>query len=144
MRRSPLLSVTFLANAALLCAGCELPHGPLRWDPVHFNILPRGELHAPGPFQLTDDCEEPCPRECASEPQPVKGSAPQESAPRSPRLTHHHEAVPLAGPGVNAPWPKFHPVPTRPVFEPQCLVPVPEMSQQGSGVVQLNNQAASE
>ncbi len=144
MRRSPFLSAILLASAALLCAGCELPHGPLRWDPVKLDILPRGELHAPGPFQLTDDCEEQRPRECASEPPPAEGHAPPGHDPREPRLTRHHQAVPLAGPGVNAPWPKFHPVPTRPVFEPQCLVPVPDVSQRGSGVVQLNNQATPE
>jgi len=68
---------------------------------------------------------------------------PRAAAPNDPRLTRHHHAVPLAGPGVNAPWPKFHPVPTRPVFEPQCLVPVPETAQRDAGVVLLNNQSTN-
>lgn len=59
-------------------------------------------------------------------------------------MTRHHHAVPLAGPGIDAPWPKFHPVPTRPVFEQQCLFPVPETARRDAGVVQLNNQSASE
>jgi hypothetical protein len=108
------------------------------------NFLPRGELHAPGPFQVTDDCEARDAAECQGEPPPHAAHAPPNGDPREPRLTRHHHAVPLAGPGVNAPWPKFHPVPTRPVFEPQCLSPVPEMSQQGSGVMLLNNQSAPE
>jgi len=144
MRRSTLFSVSLFASAALLCAGCELPHGPLRWDPVQLNLLPRGELHAPGPFQLSEDCEDHDSAECAKQPHAHESNSQHVADPRGPRLTHHHHAVPLAGPGVNAPWPKFHPVPTRPVFETQCLVPVPEIPQRGSGVVQLNNQAASE
>ncbi len=133
MPRSSRFTVCLLASAALLCAGCELPRGPLRWDPVHLDrldILPHGELHAPGPFCVTDDCEDRNAQECASDPHDYQGHArghhdasiPGEP-PRGPRLTQHHHAVPLAGPGVDAPWPKFHPVPTRPVFESRCLPP---------------------
>jgi hypothetical protein len=134
MSRSSLFTVCLLAGAALLCAGCELPRGPLRWDPVHLdrlNILPHGELHVPGPFCVTEDCHDHCPRECANEPQGYPGHSHSggdspdhgDPSPRGPRLTQHHHAVPLAGPGVDAPWPKFHPVPTRPVFESRCLPP---------------------
>ena len=132
MPRSSRFTVCLLASAALLCAGCELPHGPLRWDPVHLdrlNILPHGELHAPGPFCVTDDCEDRSSRECSPQPPAHEGHArghrgeSSGEPPRGPRLMQHHHAVPLAGPGVDAPWPKFHPVPTRPVFESRCLPP---------------------
>lgn len=152
MPRSARLSVALLSFAVLCCAGCELPHGPLRWDPVHLDwhhldLLPRGELHAPGPFQITDDCEEHAPAQCHADPaqRELYPSAddPRAAVPHDPRLTRHHHAVPLAGPGVNAPWPKFHPVPTRPAFESQCLVPVPESAQRDAGVVLLKNQSTN-
>jgi hypothetical protein len=143
------LSVALLSLAAMCCAGCELPHGPLRWDPVdwhHMPLLPRGELQAPGPFQVTDDCEDHPAPSCQQQPHPAEvydkyGYDKYGTEPRGPRLTHHHHAVPLAGPGIDAPWPKFHPVPTRPVFESQCLVPVPESAQRDQGVVLLNGQS---
>src|SRR5690349_9346312 len=107
MPRFPRFTVCLLASAALLCAGCELPHGPLRWDPVHLerlNILPHGELHAPGPFCVTDDCDDRGPRECADGRYAHEGPPSERGVPSSaasgPRLTHHHHAVPLAGPGV--------------------------------------------
>ncbi len=108
-----------MVGAALLCAGCELPHGPLRWDPVQIDLLKHN------PFHEDDNCCDEGSPACAHEPQGYEpdsqgtGEAPY--SPRGPRLPQHHQAVPLAGPGINAPWPKFHPVPTRPVFEPRCL-----------------------
>ena len=130
-----------LAIAALCCAGCELPHGPLRWDPVHVGIFCRTvNCTRPVRFDLTRRLRRSSrgqmPARATTSP---TGMLRKQPAPRDPRLTRHHHAVPLAGPGIDAPWPKFHPVPTRPVFEPQCLVPVPEMSQRESGVVLLNN-----
>jgi hypothetical protein len=129
MLRSSLFSVWLLAGAALLCAGCELPHGPLRWEQVHLdrlNILPHGKLNMPGPFCVTDDCEENASRDCTAGPPAYAGhpaDAGTAQEPRGPRLMQHHHAVPLAGAGIDAPWPKFHPVPTRPVYEPHCLNP---------------------
>lgn len=119
MLRPSLFSVSLLTVAAVCCAGCELPHGPLRWDPLGSKLLPHGQLHAPGPFCLADSCEDDLATSACRD----SAQAPVAGPPGGPRFAQHHQAVPLAGPGIDAPWPKFHPVPTRPVFEPHCLPP---------------------
>ncbi|MDX1943779.1 MAG: hypothetical protein SFU86_00105 [Pirellulaceae bacterium] len=40
-----------------------------------------------------------------------------------PLLALKHSFVPQVPPGEQVPMPKFHPVPTRPVFEPEPLYP---------------------
>ena len=43
-----------------------------------------------------------------------------------PALALHHHFAPHVPPGEQVPMPKFHPVPTRPVFEPQLTYLPPQ------------------
>jgi len=90
--------------AGWLCvfaAGCELPRGPIspvpwresRW----FNPLRHQRALAE-----SGDCQD-----CQAE--PMDSAALEASAHEPP---HHANRV-------DSPWPKYHPVPTRPTFEPR-------------------------
>jgi hypothetical protein len=93
-----------IAVLLLACAGCELPHGPIVWEPMHRGILNhRGRQSG---YAQDDVCPPPAPA-MTTEPAPI-------TAGKEP---HGMKQLPPTGPGVQAPWPRYHPVPTRPVFE---------------------------
>ncbi|MGC4005185.1 MAG: hypothetical protein QM811_19530 [Pirellulales bacterium] len=111
MSRGTQLFASLFAGMVMLACGCELPHGPITWRPgEHFETLFHHDRQiAPG-YDADDPASyQPC--DCGA------------AGPCHPRRAHHlarHDVL-TAGPQLNAPWPKYHPVPTKPVFEPRGL-----------------------
>lgn len=55
-----------------------------------------------------------------------------------PLLAHHDPLGPNVPPGESVPRPKFHPVPTRPVFEAQPCYPPPQFIPSGGHLPPLS------
>ncbi|MDX1964472.1 MAG: hypothetical protein SFX18_15070 [Pirellulales bacterium] len=123
-----------LCGASLWICGCELPRGPISpvpWWRSWRQAPPVGPLpdsqaglaDAPGePNRMTGDCQirnrkARC-ADCAQHPPGYTSAnnAPLNAVPPPPpEFTPH---------GVQPPWPRYHPVPTRPVFESRDYVSV--------------------